>query len=65
MQVQVARRGNSLGLHIPEDIARRAGLSEGTRVDVEAEGDRIIISLARPGYVVARSVEGDDRAGDA
>ena len=48
MQVQVARWGNSLGLRIPKDIARRAGLREGARVDVEAEGDRIIIlRLAR------------------
>ncbi len=48
MQVQVARWGNSLGLRIPKDIALRAGLHEGTRVEVEAEGDRVIISPARP-----------------
>jgi antitoxin MazE len=41
MQVRVARWGNSLGLRIPKDVARRIGLREGARVDVEAEGDRI------------------------
>src|SRR5947209_20555760 len=53
MQVQVARWGNSLGLRIPKDIARQAGLREGARVDVEAQGDRIIISPAGPRYVLA------------
>ena len=56
MQVHVARWGNSLGLRIPKDIALRAGLCEGARVDVEAEGDRIIISPTRPRYVLAVSL---------
>jgi antitoxin MazE len=55
---EVARWGNSLGLRIPKDIARRAGLREGARVDVEAEGDRIIISPARPRYVLADLLKG-------
>ena len=46
MQVQVARWGNSLGPRIPKDIALRAGLREGARVDVETEGARIVISPA-------------------
>src|SRR5207249_6279574 len=58
MQVQVARWGNSLGLRIPKDIARQAGLREGARVDVEAQGDRIVISPARPRYVLADLLEG-------
>jgi antitoxin MazE len=58
MQVQVARWGNSLGLRIPKDIALRAGLREGARVEVEAEGDRIIVSPARPRYVLADLLKG-------
>jgi len=58
MQVQVARWGNSLGLRIPKDIARRAGLREGARVEIEANGDRIIISPARPRYVLADLLKG-------
>ena len=41
MQVQVSRWGNSLGLRIPKDVASRAGLREGARVEVETEGDWI------------------------
>ena len=52
MQVQVSRWGNSLGLRIPKDIASRIGLREGARVEVEAEGDRIVISPARRRYVL-------------
>jgi antitoxin MazE len=58
MQVQVARWGNSLGLRIPKDVVRRTGLRQGDRVDVEAEGDRIIISPARRRYVLADLLEG-------
>ena len=38
-QVQIAKWGNSLGLRVPRDLAARLGLTEGTRVDVEARGD--------------------------
>ena len=58
MQVQVARWGNSLGLRIPKDVAQRTGLREGSRVDVEAQGDRIIISPARPRYVLSDLLQG-------
>jgi antitoxin MazE len=58
MQVQVARWGNSLGLRIPKEAAQQAGLREGTRVDVEVEGDRIIIRPARPRYVLTDLLKG-------
>ena len=58
MQVMIARRGNSLGLRIPKDIATRTGLCAGTRVEVEAEGDRIIITPTRPRYVLADLLQG-------
>src|SRR5207253_665156 len=57
-KVQVSRWGNSLGLRIPKDIAIRAGLREGSRVDIETEGDRIIIAPARPRYVLAELLKG-------
>jgi antitoxin MazE len=53
MQVQVTRWGNSLGLRIPKDVAARARLRAGSRVEVEAEGDRIVITPARRRYVLA------------
>ena len=58
MQVQVSRWGNSLGLRIPKDIAIRAGLHEGVRVEIEAEGDRIIITPAKPRYILAELLKG-------
>jgi antitoxin MazE len=58
MHVRVARWGNSLGLRIPKDVANRVGLREGARVDVEVQGDRIIISPARPRYVLAELLKG-------
>ena len=58
MQVQVARWGNSLGLRIPKDVAQRTGLREGARVDVVVEGDRIVISPARPRYVLGDLLKG-------
>lgn len=53
MQVQLTRWGNSLGMRIPKDLAVRFGLSEGAQVEVEAEGDRIVISVGRPRYKLA------------
>jgi antitoxin MazE len=58
MQVQIARWGNSLGLRIPKDLAARAGLSAGSRVEIAAEGDKIVITPARSRYVLAELLEG-------
>lgn len=48
MQVQVARWGNSLGVRLPKELAARLGRTEGSRVETQAERDRIVISAARP-----------------
>jgi len=58
MQVQITRWGNSLGLRIPKDVADRMGLRAGCRVDVSAEGDRIIVAPARRRYALAELLEG-------
>jgi antitoxin MazE len=58
MQVLVARWGNSLGLRIPRDIAARTGLCEGARVEIEAEGERIVITPSRRRYVLADLLKG-------
>jgi antitoxin MazE len=48
IRVQIARWGNSLGVRVPRDVAARAGLTEGSRVDIEAAPDgRIIISRSQ------------------
>jgi antitoxin MazE len=57
MQVNVARWGNSLGLRIPKDIADRAGLQAGSRVEIIAENGRVVIVPARRRYVLAELLE--------
>ncbi len=58
MQGQVARWGNSLGVRIPKDIAKRVGLSEGAKVEIEASGAQVVITLARPHYHLADLLAG-------
>lgn len=50
MQVQITKWGNSLGIRVPKEVATRMGLSEGSRVDVTTEGDRIVITARQPVY---------------
>jgi antitoxin MazE len=47
MKVQVARWGNSLGVRVPKDLARRVGLEDGASVEMTAEDDRIVIAVGR------------------
>jgi antitoxin MazE len=58
MNVRVARWGNSLGVRIPRHIAEHAGLRAGAQVEVEAEGDRIVIRYARPRYRLGELLQG-------
>jgi len=52
MRAQIARWGNSLGLRVPKDIAKEIGLVEGTRVEIEAKGNRIIVTPVRRTYTL-------------
>ena len=52
MQVQISKWGNSLGVRVPKDVAAKLGLTEGSRVDVSIEGDRLVISTKRPVYTL-------------
>jgi antitoxin MazE len=58
MQVRLGRWGNSLGLRIPKAIAGKIGLVEGTCVEIETEGDRIVISPSGPRYDLAELLVG-------
>ena len=59
IQVQVAKWGNSLGVRVPKDVAARVGLTEGTRVDVEASEDgKIIITPSRRRFTLEELVAG-------
>lgn len=50
MQVQLTRWGNSLGVRIPKEIAGRAGLVEGSRVEIAMNRGQIVLSPAQPTY---------------
>lgn len=50
MQVQLTRWGNSLGMRVPKELVSRFGLKAGARVEVQAEANRIVITLPRPEY---------------
>ena len=43
MHVQLSKWGNSLGLRLPRALARQIGVREGQRVNVIADGARLII----------------------
>lgn len=59
IKVQVAKWGNSLGVRVPRDVAARAGLTEGARVDIEASKDgRIIISRSRRRFTLDELLAG-------
>ncbi len=48
MLVQVSKWGNSLGLRLPREIARRLRISEGQRVEMTADDEQITIRIGRP-----------------
>lgn len=59
VQLKVTRWGNSLGLRVPKDVAARAGLAEGARVDIEGFDDgRIVITPSRRRFTIEELVEG-------
>jgi antitoxin MazE len=46
--VTVGRWGKSLALRLPSDLASEAGLREGEQVDIETQGDAIVIRRLVP-----------------
>jgi antitoxin MazE len=57
VQMRVSKWGNSLGVRLPREIATRAGLSEGARIDMEAFADgRIVITPSRRRFTIEELV---------
>ncbi|HKO10252.1 MAG TPA: AbrB/MazE/SpoVT family DNA-binding domain-containing protein [Alphaproteobacteria bacterium] len=59
IRVRIAKWGNSLGLRVPRDVAARAGLTVGARVDIEATRDgRIIVTRSRRRFTLDELLAG-------
>jgi antitoxin MazE len=58
MQAHITRWGNSLGVRIPKDLARRLGMTEGSVVEVTAEDDRLVLQTTKPVYRLEELLEG-------
>jgi antitoxin MazE len=59
VHLKVSKWGNSLGLRVPRDIAVRAGLREGARVEIEGYPDgRIIVTPSRRRFTIEELVVG-------
>lgn len=57
VQLRISKWGNSLGLRVPREIAARAGLSEGARVEIEGFADgRIVITPSRRRFTIEELV---------
>jgi len=50
MQVQLSKWGNSLGLRVPRALAEQIGASEGQKVNIVADGARLIIEPVPPAF---------------
>ena len=48
MEGQISRWGNSLGVRIPSDIAKKVGLVDGAKVEIEAHGAEVVIKRVEP-----------------
>jgi antitoxin MazE len=62
MIVKTAQWGNSIGVRIPRDLARRAGISVGSTVEIdEAEEGIVIKPVGKKEYSLKELVKGITR----
>jgi antitoxin MazE len=57
MQVLLSKWGNSLGLRLPKALTAEIGMSEGQKVEVRAEGGRIIVEPVRKTLTLEQMME--------
>jgi antitoxin MazE len=57
MQVLVSKWGNSLGLRLPKALTAEIGVSDGQKVEIRAEGGRLIVEPVRATYTWAQMME--------
>jgi antitoxin MazE len=49
---KVSMWGNSLGIRLPQPIIQQMGLKQGDLVTISTEGNKIILSPAKPKYTL-------------
>jgi antitoxin MazE len=49
---KIAQWGNSLGIRLPQAIAQEIGLKAGTMIAISTEGNKIVLSPAKPKYTL-------------
>ena len=57
MQVLLSKWGNSLGLRLPKALAAEIGVSDGQKVEVRAEGGRILVEPVREALTWEKMME--------
>ena len=50
IQQRVSTWGNSLGSRLPQASAQQVGFTEGASISISVEGDKVVLSPARPKY---------------
>ena len=50
MRTQISRWGNSLAVRLPRHLAEKAGLAEGSSVELDVVDGELRLSQARPVY---------------
>jgi antitoxin MazE len=59
VQLRISKWGNSLGVRLPREVAARAGLQEGSRVDIEGyEDGRVVITPSRRRFTLDELIAG-------
>jgi len=58
MHTEIARWGNSLAIRLPRPIAEQIGIVEGSPVEINAEGDHLVIRPATPRYTLDELLAG-------
>ncbi len=53
MRAKISKWGNSLALRLPKKFAATAHLHEGTAVDLQVEGESLIITRSRPKFILS------------
>jgi antitoxin MazE len=56
MRAHISRWGNSLAIRIPKPLAKDAGLSDGTQVEMRLSKRTLTVVAARPEYRLERLV---------